>query len=62
VLFRSQDFTSGDFDMFTIGRSSSSYVFYDVDFLRRGLEPMFRVVSITEGVRLYQNALLLERV
>ena len=50
-----------DFDMFTIGRSSHSYVFYDLDFLRKSLEPMFRILSVTSEVRLYQNALLLER-
>jgi SAM-dependent methyltransferase len=55
-------FVRGDFDMFTIGRSSESYVFYDLDYLRKGLEPMFRVLSVTEEVRLYQNAVLLERV
>jgi ubiquinone/menaquinone biosynthesis C-methylase UbiE len=54
-------FIRTDFDMFTIGRSSESYVFYDLDYLVRGLEPMFRVVSVTKEVRLYQNALLLEK-
>jgi ubiquinone/menaquinone biosynthesis C-methylase UbiE len=54
-------FIRSDFDMFTIGRSSGSYVFYDIDYLRKGLEPLFRILSVTEGVRLYQNALLLER-
>ena len=51
----------GDFDMFTIGRGADSYVFYDLDYLRRNLEPHFRILSVTEEVRLYQNALLLER-
>ena len=55
-------FTRADFDMFTIGRSSESFVFYDLDYLRKSLEPLFRVVSVTEEVRLYQNAVLLERV
>ena len=54
-------FTQTDFDMFTIGRSSGSYVFYDLDYLCKSLQQLFRVVSVTEGVRLYQNALLLER-
>jgi SAM-dependent methyltransferase len=54
-------FVRSDFEMFTIGRSSQSYVFYDVDYLRKNLERMFRVLSITEEVRLYQNAFLLER-
>lgn len=57
-----QSFIHSDFDMFTIGRSSSSYVFYDLEYLRRSIEPMFRILSVTEEVRLYQNALLLERV
>ncbi len=54
-------FIDSDFDMFTIGRSSLSYVFYDIDYLRKGIEPIFRILSVTEEVRLYQNALLLER-
>jgi SAM-dependent methyltransferase len=54
-------FSRSDFDMFTIGRSSHSFVFYDRDYLRRSVEPLFRVLSVTEGVRLYQDALLLER-
>jgi SAM-dependent methyltransferase len=54
-------FIRSDFDMFTIGRSSQSFVFYDLDHLRKGLEPLFRILSVTHGVRSYQNALLLER-
>jgi SAM-dependent methyltransferase len=54
-------FVRSDFDMFTIGRSSESYVFYDPDFLRKSLEPLFTILSITGPVRLYQNAVLLER-
>lgn len=50
-----------NFDVFTIGRSSHSFVFYDMDYLRQSLEPVFRILSVTEEVRLYQNALLLER-
>ena len=56
-----EEFAQSDFDMFTIGRSSLSFVFYDIDYLRRTLQPQFRSLSVTEGVRLYQNALLLER-
>jgi SAM-dependent methyltransferase len=54
-------FVRSDFDTFTIGRSSDSYVFYDLDYLRKSLEPLFRILSVTSEVRLYQNALLLER-
>jgi SAM-dependent methyltransferase len=54
-------FSRSDFNMFTIGRASHSFVFYDRDYLRRSVEPLFRILSITEGVRLYQDALLLER-
>ena len=50
------EYVRSDFDMFTIGRSSESYVFYDLDYLRRSLEPLFRILSVTEEVRLYQNA------
>jgi SAM-dependent methyltransferase len=54
-------FARSDFDMFTIGRSSESFVFYDTDYLLKSLEPLFRILSVTEEVRLYQNAVLLER-
>jgi SAM-dependent methyltransferase len=57
-----QGFTGADFDVFTIGRSSESFVFYDFEFLRRAIEPLFRILSVTREIRLYQNALLLERV
>ena len=53
---------AGQFDVFTVGRSASSFVFYDLDYLRKSIEPMFRVLSITGEIRLYQNALVLERV
>ena len=56
-----EEYVRTDFDMFTIRRSSESYVFYDIDYLRKSLEPMFRILSVTGPVRLYQNALLLER-
>ena len=54
-------FIGSHFDMFTVGRSSESFVFYDINYLRKSLEPMFRILSVTEGVRLGQSALLLER-
>lgn len=56
-----ETFVQSDFDMFTVGRASESYVFYDIEYLKKNIEPMYRVLSITPGVRLYQNALLLER-
>lgn len=61
-LRRFSEYEYADFDMFTIGRAEKSFVFYDINYLRKNLEPFFRIVSVTEGVRLYQNALLLERV
>ena len=50
-----------DFDMLTVGRSANSFVFYDFEYLRKMIEPNFRILSVTEQVRLYQNALFLER-
>jgi SAM-dependent methyltransferase len=50
-----------DFDMLTVGRSADSCVFYDFEYLRKMIEPNFRILSVTEQVRLYQNALFLER-
>ena len=61
-LRRFSEHERSDFNMFTIGRAEQSFVFYDIDYLRRSLEPFFRILSVTEEVRLYQNALLLERV
>jgi SAM-dependent methyltransferase len=57
-----EEFTRADFDVFAIGRSSESFVFYDLEYLRRAIEPLFRILSVTPEVRFYQNALLLERV
>jgi SAM-dependent methyltransferase len=57
-----EEFKEADFDMFSIGRSAQSYVFYDLDYLRKMIEPMLKIRSVTSEVRLYQNALLLERV
>jgi len=54
-------YAGSDYDMFTIGRSSASYVFYDLAYLRKSIEPQFRIASVTPEVRLYQNAILLER-
>ena len=56
------EYARSDFDAFTIGRWAESFVFYDIEYLRKTLSPLFRIVSVTEEVRLYQNALLLERV
>lgn len=54
-------FVGTDYDMFTVGRSSESYVFYDPDYLRKTLASTFNILSISGPVRLYQNAVLLER-
>lgn len=61
LLQQHSELLRADFDMLTIGRSAHSYVFYDWEYLRKSIEPMYRVLSITEEVRLYQDALLLER-
>lgn len=52
---------AGDFDVFTLGRSDDSFVFYDLAFLRKLIEPLFLIESVTSEVRLYQNALVLTR-
>jgi SAM-dependent methyltransferase len=56
-----EEFSRSDFGMFTVGRSSESYVFYDINYLRQSLEPLFNILSVTAEVRLYQNALVLQR-
>jgi SAM-dependent methyltransferase len=53
---------AGDYDVFSLGRSAGSFVFYDLDYLRKSIEPTFRILSVTNEVRLFQNALVLERV
>jgi SAM-dependent methyltransferase len=54
-------YATSDFGMFTIGRRTSSNVFYDIDFLHRILGPHFDVVSVTREAYGYQTAVLLAR-
>jgi SAM-dependent methyltransferase len=56
-----EEYVNSDFGMFTIQRSVESYVFYDLDFLRKKLEPFFRILSVTKEAYGYQSAVLLER-
>jgi ubiquinone/menaquinone biosynthesis C-methylase UbiE len=62
TLRKFPEYARTDFDMFTVGRAARSFVFYDIDYLRRSLEPFFRILSFTEEVRLHQNALVLQRI
>jgi SAM-dependent methyltransferase len=55
------DFARTDFAMFTLGRSTESQVFYDVESFCGRLQALFRVVSVTEGAYGYQTAILLEK-
>ncbi len=48
--------------MLVVGRDASTNVFYDIDYFRRTLDPMYRVLSVVqEGLGGYQTALLLAR-
>ncbi len=44
-----EEYVASDFAMFAIHRSIYSQVFYDIDYLCRGLEPVFRTLSVTPG-------------
>jgi len=57
-----QRFKRKEVDMVALGRSVSSYVFWDVDFLCKRQQPFFRVLSITEKAYGHQTGVLLERV
>jgi len=48
--------------MLVIGRDVGAQVFYDIDYFRRALDPMYRVLSVVqEGLGGYQTAILLAR-
>ena len=47
--------------MFTIGRSVTSQVFYDVDYLSQRLEPFFRTLAVSVGAYGHQTGILFER-
>ena len=51
------------FGMLTINRSRDwcVQIFYNSDYFRRMLEPMFRVLSITPEAYTYQTAVVAER-
>jgi SAM-dependent methyltransferase len=57
-----KQYLASDFGMFTMGRSVSSQVFYDPEFLARRLAPFYRVLSVTEEAYYHQTVMLLERV
>jgi SAM-dependent methyltransferase len=49
------------FGMLVIGRDYASQVFYDIDFFRKMVTPMYSVVSVNEEAYGYQTAVLLEK-
>jgi ubiquinone/menaquinone biosynthesis C-methylase UbiE len=55
-----EQYVQSSFGMLTVGRATESQVFYDIDYLRRLLEPAFRVVSVVEEAYGYQTAMVLE--
>lgn len=57
-----EEFKNPDLDLIGVGRSARSFVFYDLEYLRKIVEPGFKILSIKDKVRLYQNGLLLKRV
>ena len=55
------EFAPTNFAMFTLGRSTESQVFYDVESLCERLHGLFKVLSVTEEAYGYQTAVLLEK-
>ena len=55
------EFAHTHFAMFTLGRSTESQVFYDVESLCEKLQGLFKVLSVTEEAYGYQTAVLLEK-
>jgi ubiquinone/menaquinone biosynthesis C-methylase UbiE len=55
------EFAQTDFAMFTIGRTTESQVFYDIESFCERLLDLFQVLSVTEGAYGYQTAVLLEK-
>jgi SAM-dependent methyltransferase len=49
------------FGVLVIGRDNASNVFYDIDFFRKMVTPMYSVVSVNEEAYGHQTAVLLER-
>jgi ubiquinone/menaquinone biosynthesis C-methylase UbiE len=56
-----QQWSTSNFGMFTLTRVMDPEVFYDVEFLRMQLEPIFRFVSHTKEAYGYQSAVLLAK-
>ena len=54
-------FAHTNFAMFTLGRSTESQVFYDVESLCERLQGLFKALSVTEEAYGYQTAVLLEK-
>src|SRR5262249_3954304 len=55
------EFARTNFAMFTLGRSTESQVFYDIESFREKVRGLFTVLSVTEGAYGYQTAVLLEK-
>lgn len=50
-----------DFDFFVMNRSKSPLVFFDIDYLKKILNPIFDIVSINPEAYGYQTGILLKR-
>ncbi|MDB5561380.1 MAG: Methyltransferase type 11 [Hyphomicrobiales bacterium] len=59
ATYRSEKDTFG---MLVIGRDYGSQVFYDVEYFRKMVVPMYEILSITEEAYGYQTAILLKKV
>ena len=50
-----------DFDLLVLGRDTVSQVFYNMDYFRKTIEPMYEILSINPGAYGFQTAILLKR-
>lgn len=56
-----ETFTASDFATFTIGRAHGAQVFYDIDFFRSLLSPLYDVQSVTPEAYGFQTAVILRK-
>ncbi len=55
------DYSGQDFACFTLGRSDDSQVFYDLDYFRALVSPLYTVLAVEEKAYGHQTAILLQK-
>ncbi|MBF0275197.1 MAG: class I SAM-dependent methyltransferase [Nitrospinae bacterium] len=56
-----QNYSKKEFEMFTVGRSINSQVFYDVNYFVKMIEVFFKVVDVVIGGYGYQTAVIFQK-